>query len=139
REYVGIEHIAGRLDRVVAFAAAATLPAHAAANKREEQVLQRVVRLPQLARIDIVNVLPDFRLAHAENPLRREVPVVKLKHLLRQPARNVHAVGDMADWNFLLDAPGPKRGPHATRNVAVKLTHGIRSAGNLQTYHRHRE
>ena len=52
RQHVRIEHVARGFDRVVALAAAAALPAHAAADERQQQVLQRVVRFPQLARID---------------------------------------------------------------------------------------
>ena len=60
----GIEHVAGGFDRLVALAAAAALPADAAADEGQQQVLQRVVRFPQLARIDVVDLLPDFGLAH---------------------------------------------------------------------------
>src|SRR5205085_10382722 len=111
--------VAGRFDGVIALAAAATLPTDAAADEREQQVLQRVVRLPQLARIDVVNVLPDFRLTHSEDPLRRKVPVVKLQHLLREPAWNVNTIGDVADRNFLFHSPRPERGPHPPRDVPV--------------------
>ena len=62
-EHVGIEDVAGGLDGLVALAAAAALPADAAADEGQQQVLQGVVRLPQLARIDVVDALPDFRVA----------------------------------------------------------------------------
>ena len=71
---------------VVALAAAAALPAHAAADERQQQVLQRVVRFPQLARIDVVDALPDVGLAHPLQPAGREVAVVELLHLPGEPA-----------------------------------------------------
>ena len=46
RQNVGIEQVARRFDHGVALAAAAALPADAAAHERQQQVLQRVVRLP---------------------------------------------------------------------------------------------
>src|SRR5262245_13408604 len=138
-KYVGIENIAGSFDGVVAFAAAAGLAADAAANEREQQVFQRVVRFPQLARIDVVDVLPDFGLAHAENPLRGKVPVVELQHLLGEPAWNVYAVGDVADGNFFFDSPRPERGPHATRDMAVKLADRVGAAGDFQADDGHGE
>ena len=65
RQHVGIEQVAGHFDRLVALAAAAALPAHAAADELQQQVLQAVVRLPQLAGIDLVDLLPHVGLAHA--------------------------------------------------------------------------
>ena len=104
----------------VALAAAAALPAHAAADERQQQVLQRVVRFPQLARVDVVDVLPDFRLAHPLQPIDRKIAVVKLLHLPGQPTGHVHAVGDVADGNFFFDAPRPEMGPHPAADVAVQ-------------------
>ena len=71
----------------VALAAAAALPADPAADERQEQVLQGVMRFPELARIDVVDPLPDLRLAHAAHPVDGEVAVVELLHLPGQPAR----------------------------------------------------
>ena len=56
--------------------------------------------------------------------LRRKMPVVKLLHLLGEPTRNVHAVGDVADGNFFFDAPRPEVRPTsaAKRGRASWLT-----------------
>ena len=70
RQDVGVEHVAGGFDHLVAFAAAAALAADAAAHERQQQILQRIVRLPQFARIHAVDVLPGFRLAHAAGSSR---------------------------------------------------------------------
>ena len=48
----GIEDVPRGLDRLVALAAAAALPADPPPHERQQQVLQGVMRLPQLARID---------------------------------------------------------------------------------------
>ena len=45
------------------------LPAHAAADEVEQPVLQGVVRFPQLARIDVVERLPDLGVAHPFLPV----------------------------------------------------------------------
>ena len=42
----------------------------AAADERQEQVLQGVVGFPEFARIDVVDALPDFRLAQPLQPAR---------------------------------------------------------------------
>jgi len=104
----GIEHIAGGFDSVVALAPAAALAADAAADERDQEVLQRVVRFPQLARIDVVDVLPNVGLTHFVDPIGREMPVIELHHLLSEPGRNMHAVRDMADRNFFFHAPGQR-------------------------------
>src|SRR5262245_26771230 len=65
--------------------------------------------------------------------------VIKLQHLLGQPTRYVYAVGDVADRNFLFHPPRPQRRPHSSRNVAVKLAHGVGAARNLEADDRHRE
>ena len=67
------------------------------------------------------------------------MPVVKLQHLLGEPRRNVHAVGDVADRNFFLDAPRPERGPHPPRNVPVQLAHRVGPPRHLEADDGHRE
>ena len=83
--------------------------------------------------------LPDLGLAHAARPVGGEVAVVELLHLAGQPAVDVHAVGDVADGDFLLDAPRPEVGPHPPRDVAVQAAHGVGPARELQPQHGHAE
>ncbi len=54
--------------------------------------------------------------------------VVELLHRLGEPARDVHAVGDVADRHLLLHPPGPEVGPHAARDLAVQRADGVRPA-----------
>ena len=139
REDVWVKHVAPGFDRVVALAAATALPAHAAAHELQEQVLQRVVRFPQLAGIDAVQLLPHFGFAHPPHPVRREVAVVELQHLPGEPTRHVNAVGDVADGNFLFHAPRPQVRPHPAADVPVQCAHGVGTARKLQADHRHAE
>ena len=97
------------------------------------------MRFPKLAGIDLVDRLPDFRLAHPLHPVGGEIAVVKLLHLPRQPALDMHAVGDVADGNFLFHAPRPEVRPHPPRNMAVQIAHGVRAARELESQHGHAE
>ena len=139
RQDVRIEQVAGGLDHGVALAAAAALPADAAADERQQQVLERVVHFPQFARIDLVDVLPDVRLAHPLQPADGKVAVVELQHLPGQPTGHVHAVGDVADGNFFFHAPRPQVGPHPPRDVAVQATDGVGPPRQLEPQHGHAE
>src|SRR5688572_31900200 len=73
---------------------------------------------------------PDFRLAHAEDPIGDEVPVVELHHLLSEPRRNVDAVGDVADGDLLFHAPRPQLSPHAAAR-SEEHTSELQSQSNL--------
>ena len=48
--------------------------------------LERLMRLPQLAIVDVLDRLPEIRLRAARRPVGAEVPLVDLAHLRRQPA-----------------------------------------------------
>ena len=136
---VRIEDISCGFDGFVAFAAAAALAANAAADEGQKQVFQGVVRFPKLARIDVVDHLPYFGLAHAFHPGCREIAVVQLLHSAGQPALNVNAVGDVPDGYFLFHAPWPEMGPHAPGDVPVQIAHGVCAAGKFQAQHGHAE
>ena len=97
------------------------------------------MRFPQLAGVDLVNRLPHVGLAHAVHPVGREIAVVELLHLPRQPALNVHAVGDMSDGDFLFHPPRPQVCPHPPRHVPVQAAHGVGAPRELQSQHGHTE
>jgi hypothetical protein len=80
RERVGVEQRAGRLNRFVWFIPAAGLPPDAPAHKVQEAVLQVAVRFPQLARVDVVQALPDFGVAHPLLPVAAQHAVVQKVH-----------------------------------------------------------
>ncbi len=124
---------------VVAFAAAAALAADAAADERQEEVLQGVMGFPEFAGIDVVDALPDFRLAQPLLPARGEIAVVELHHLVGEPTGDVDAVGDVSDGDFLFRPPRPEVRPHPPRDVAVEVAHGVCPAGKLQRQHGHAE
>ena len=138
-EDVRIEDVPRGLDHFVALAAAAALAAEPAADEGQHQVLQGVVRFPKLARIDVVDALPDLRIAEPGHPAGLEVAVVKLHHLVGQPGGNVDAVGDVADGDLLLRPPRPEMGPHPPRDVAVQVAHGVGPPRELQPQHGHAE
>ena len=135
----GIEDIPRGFDRFVALAAAAALAAEPPADEGQHQVLQGVVRFPELARIDVVDALPDLRIAEPGRPAGLEVAVVKLHHLVGQPGGDVDAVGDVADGDLLLGPPRPEMGPHPPRDVAVQVAHGVGPPRELQPQHGHAE
>ena len=72
-------------------------------------------------------------------PARAEMAVVEPEHLRRQPRGHVHAVGDVADRNFVFGLPGYKPGPHGARDFAVQRRDRIGAARKLQAQHRHAE
>ena len=84
-------------------------------------------------------LLPDARVAHPLLPVGAEVAVVELVHRVGEPAGDVDAVGDVADGDFLLDAPRPEMGPHAARDVAVQRAHGVGAPRELQADDGHAE
>ncbi len=65
--------------------------------------------------------------------------VVKAEHLRRQPGRNVHAVGDVPDGNFVFGLAGIEAGPHGARHFAVQRGNGIGAAREFQAQHGHAE
>ena len=60
----------------------------ATARRRAKSIscaLERLMRLPQLAVVDVVDRLPEAGLAAARRPVGPEMAVVDLVHLRRQP------------------------------------------------------
>ena len=51
----------------------------------------------------------------------------------------MHAVGDVADGNFVFRLAGIKAGPHGARNFAVQRGDGVGAPRKLQAQHRHAE
>ncbi len=95
--------------------------------------------LPQFAGIDVVDRLPDFRLAHAVLPAGGELAVVELEHGVGEPTGDVDAVGDVADGDFLFHPPRPEVGPHPPGDAAVQAAHGVGPPRELQPEDGHAE
>ena len=83
--------------------------------------------------------LPNFGLAHAREPVDRKIAIVKLLHLPGQPTAHMHAVGDMADGDFLFDAPRPQVGPHAAGTWPCSELTALALRDSLSRQHRHAE
>ena len=127
RQRVWIEYVSSRFDGVLALLASSALPAEPTAHESEQQALQRIMRLPQFAGVDFVNFLPGRRLTHPARPTSRKMAVVQLAHLPRQPARHMHAVGDMPDRNFFFNTPRPKLRPHAATDMTMQVADRVRA------------
>ena len=101
-ERVRTEHAAQPLQHFRRFAAALGLLHGPVAHKVQQPRFQVEMRFPEFAVVHVLDALPDFGLAAVLLPAGSEMTVVETKHLRRQPGRNVHAVGDVPDGNFVL-------------------------------------
>ena len=106
-----------RVGRLAAFLRAVDDPA---ACKRDEPVLQELVRLPQLAGVERLDGIPRPGVGGALGPVGAEVPIEHAAHRRREPARHVHAVGHVADRHALQGDAWIERRPHRARHVAVQ-------------------
>ena len=136
---VRAQYIACCFDNVIAFTSSAALARNTASHEGKEQILQSIVRFPELARIDLVDVLPYIGLSHLRLPVRWEMSIVKLLHLPCEPAFDVNTVGDMTDWNVSLFTMWPKTLPHASRNVSVQLADRVGLTRHLEPDNGHAE
>ena len=94
------------------FTAALGLQHHTAPRHVDEARLERLMRLPQFAVVDVLDRVPERGIAAALHPVGAQVTVVDETHLRREPGVDVHAVGDVADRNVLLAHARKERRPH---------------------------
>ncbi len=94
---------------------------------------------PEFAVVHILDAFPDFGIGAVLLPSGSEMTVVQTKHLRRQPGRNVYAVGDMPDGNFVLGLAGIEAGPHGARNLAVQRGDRVGAPRQFQAEHGHAE
>ena len=140
RQRAGVEHVAGGFDGGSSSWRRRQSRTHAAADEVQQPALQRVVRLPQLAGVDVVE-----RSARSSGsltvclPVGAQVAVVELVHRIGEPAGDVDAVGDVADGDFFFDAPRPEVRPHAARDVAVQRADRVGPARELEADDGHAE
>jgi len=97
------------------------------------------VCLPQFAVVDVLDPLPNARVAAVLVPAVAEVPVVEAEHLRRQPRRYVYAVGDVADRDGVFRTARIKPRPHGPRNFPMQRRDRVRAPRHAQTEHRHAE
>ena len=129
-------HLIDELERLAALVGA---PRGAQPRRFDEPGLQRLARLPQLAVVDAVDGVPRGGLGAPLGPVRAEMAVVELVHLLREPRADVNAVGDVADRHLFLGSSREERRPHGARDLAVQRRHRVGAARQLQREHRHAE
>ena len=139
RQRLWIKHRAQLRDDRLGLVQPPRLPLQPMPGVADQPVLQDLVRLPEFAGRYLFDGNPDTRFARAEIPVEREDPVVEHPHLHRQPARDVHAVGDVPDGNFFFGHPGPERHPHPPADHPVQAGDGVGAAGQLEGQHRHAE
>lgn len=139
RQRAGIEHVLEGLG--VRFRPLQTLGLfdERLAGKHDQPVLQRLVGLPQFGRCDPLEAGPDFRFTTLQVPVGRQHLVVEDAHLVGQPGRNVHTVGDVTDRNFFFAAVRPEAVPHATADDTMQVRNGVGAAARLEGEHRHAE
>ena len=120
-------------------AAALGLLDGAPANELDQLGFEVEVRLPKFAVVDVFDADPDFGFAAAMVPVGAEVAIVEAEHLRREPGRNVDAVGDVADGNFVFRLCLEQASPHGARDFAVQRGDSIRATREPQCQHRHAE
>ena len=80
-----------------------------------------------------------FGLAHAFFPIHADVLLEQRQYFRRQPRGGMHAIGDVADWQFIAHLLGPDVLPHAAGDVAVQLADSIGKMGETQAEDGHRK
>ena len=83
------------------------------------------MRFPQLAIVDVLNPLPNLRLAAMLVPASPEVAVIEAKHLWRQPRGDMHAIRDVPDWDRFFRLTRIQSRPHRARYFAMKRRYGV--------------
>ena len=109
---VRTEHAAQPLQHFGRLVAALRLLDHPVAHKIQQPRFQVEMGFPEFAVVHVLDAFPDCGIGAVLLPARSQMAVVKAEHLRRQPGRNVHAVGDVPDGNFVLGLAGIKAGPH---------------------------
>ena len=84
--------------------------------------------LPKFAIVDVLDPLPDASLGVVLMPTGSQVSVIKAEHLRCQPGGNMHAVGNVSDWNRVFMPAGIQPGPHGAGHLAVQSRNGIGAA-----------
>ena len=83
---------------------------------------------PEFAVVHVFDSFPDCRVAAVLLPAGSQMAVVEAEHLRRQPGRDVHAVGDVPDGNFVFRLAGIEPGPHGARNFSMQSGNGVGAA-----------
>src|SRR5215469_9883213 len=96
RERIGSEHASCGCRRVSAMFA---LVYGAQSNEFEQLRFQAKMRFPQFTVVDLLDSLPDSRIAAVFVPAGPEMPVVKPEHLRSEPRRHMYTIGDVPDRN----------------------------------------
>ena len=94
---------------------------------------------PEFSIVHVLDSFPDGRIGVVLLPARPQMAVVKAEHLRRQPGRDVHAVGDVPDGNFVLGLAGIEAGPHMPGNFSMQSGDSVGAARESQTQDGHAE
>ena len=94
------------------FAAPLGLPRGAAADEADQLGLEHLVRLPQLAVVDSADLVPQRRVAAAADQSGPRCRSNNWRICGASQDGHVHAVGDVADRDFVLGAAGIQALPH---------------------------
>ena len=105
-----------------------------------EPVPAVLVRLPRARRRGSRRRAPRApRSSRCLGPARPEVAREERAHLVADPGRGVHAVGDRLDGDLVVREVGPERLPHLARDLAVELAHAVVVIGRVDREDGHRE
>src|SRR5690606_35825011 len=101
-------------------------------HELEQAALEGMMRFPKLSRVDLVDLLPHRRVAHAVAPGVSQAAVVELLHGGADPTWDVHPIGNVTDGELFFQPPGPRVGPHPPRDVTMKRAHGVGTTRKLE-------
>src|SRR6202142_2197197 len=65
--------------------------------------------------------------------------VIEPEHLRRQPGRDMHAVGDVSDGDFVLGLAGIEAAPHMPGHFSMQSGDRVGAAGESQAQYGHAE
>src|SRR5512138_3559241 len=94
---------------------------------------------PQLLGRDCLSPYPGLPVAWFFPPVRTQVTVEELVHLVRDPRAKMDAIGDMADRNLVGRHSRPKLLPHLAADTAMQFAHAVVKGRSPKSQNGHAE
>jgi hypothetical protein len=108
-------------------------------NKIQKARFQVEMGFPEFRVIHVLDAFPCAGVGAMFLPAGSEMPVIQAKHLRSQPGRNMHAIGNMSDGNFVLRLAGIEAGPHGSGYLAVQSGNCVGAPREFQAKDCHAE
>ena len=105
----------------------------------DQLVLEFHALAPEFGVGDGVHLLPGRDVVGVSLESVGEVAGVEAAHRRGDPRREVHAVGDVADVQLVLEVAGPHVAQNVLRYLAVEPRHAVHLLREVAGQHRHRE